>query len=81
MLFVVLILAAVLSSVLPSVNAYTVHIIINPFTLVLATIKPGVGSESLNLILLPFTIVPRAVVPTVNTFSVLLTGKVLAFIY
>jgi hypothetical protein len=81
MLFVVLVLTAVLSSVLPGVNAHSVHVIIDPFALVLTTIEPGVGAKALNLVLLPLSIVPRSVVPAVNTFTVLLSRKVFSFVH
>ena len=80
MLLVVLVLAAVLSAVLPGVDANSVHVVIDPLSLILSSVQPCVGSETLDLILLPVSIILGPVVPAVEASAVLLTGEVLSLI-
>ena len=79
-LFVILVFAPVLPTVLPSVHTDSVHIIIDPFSLVLTAIQPSVGAQALDLVLLPFAIIPGTVVPAVDASPVLLACQVFALV-
>lgn len=62
-LFVVLVLSFVFSSVVPDIYPHTWHVVIEPLSLVLATIDPCVNSYAGDFVFFPFTLVEWLIVP------------------
>lgn len=80
MFLIVFVFSTILPSVLPSVYAYSIHVIIDPLALELPAIEPCVSAQPPNFILLPLTIVPRPIVPTVYALSMLFTSEIFSFV-
>ena len=79
-LFVIFVLAAVHSSVVPDVNSHALHVIVEPFSLVLAAVKPRVDADARDFIFSPISRVHRPVIPLVTADAVLAAEGVVTLV-
>lgn len=80
MLLIVLVLANVHAPVLPLVLAFTMHLVVQPLSLVLSAITPNICTEPIDLIVLPTANEIASVLPRVLTLSVLLAFCIIALV-
>ena len=80
-LFIKFVGSFVLTTVFPSIEPDTMHIIILPLTSILPAVIPGVGPLAFDPVLDPGAVVGRTVRPDVEALAVLLALMVEALVH
>ena len=80
MFFIIHVFANVFSPIYPSKFSFPMHLVVNPITIILSLIVPLIDAVPMDVVFLEFSNKGRAILPCKNTFSLLQTVFILAFI-
>ena len=80
MLLVILVLPFIHPTVIPYVDAHTLHVVVQPLTLILAAIQPRVDTDPRDLVLSPVASIHRTIVPLIAANAMFATKCIITIV-